>query len=193
MNDDISLTLIHPLILGKIKPYQNLSLIISGVLLLLAFILSVFDNHILSSVTGYLVVLCVLFIILFILLSLPFFFKKLEIAMITNEIISIDIDHKPTEFNIKDVKFLLNLDSKFLMVNELLTAETVRSLSTWGNYIVVPSHSSMKDIYVQFIPDEDLLKILPQIKIETNKRRSILMNDTDDMLKSFMGLLWGAS
>jgi homoserine kinase len=72
-------------------------------------------------------------------------------------------------------------------------SEIIKDLSTWGNYIVIPSQSSPKDIYIQFIPDEDFLKVLPQLKIKTYKSRSILMNDTTDLLKKFMWMLWGAS
>lgn len=192
--NNISLTLIHPLILGKIKPYQNLSLIISCVILLIAFTLSWFDNKMLSNIIGYLIALSGVLIITFILLSLPFFFvKKLEIATITNGIMSIDIDHKPAEFNTQNLRFLLNIDSKIVGGKEPFTTEIVKDLSTWGNYIVIPSESSIKDIYIQFIPDEDLFKVIPQLKIETCKSRSILMNDTTDLLKKFMWMLWGAS
>jgi uncharacterized membrane protein len=76
MMNNITLTLIYPLILGKIKPYQNLSLIISCVILLIAFTLSWFDNKILSNIVGYLLVLSGVLIITFILLSLPFLFLR---------------------------------------------------------------------------------------------------------------------
>lgn len=191
--NNISLTLIHPLILGKIKPYQNLSLIISCVILLIAFTLSWVDNKVFSNIIGYLIALSCVLIITFILLSLPFFFfKKLEIATITNGIMSIDIDHKPVEFDTRNLRFLLNIDSKFLGGKEPLAPEIVKDLSTWGNYIVIPL-GSMKDIYIQFIPDEDLFKVIPKLKIETYKSRLILMNDTTDLLKKFMWMLWGAS
>lgn len=191
---NISLNLIQPLILGKIKPYQNLSLIISCVILLIAFTLSWFDNKMISNMVGYLIVLSGVLIITFILLSLPFFFfKRLEIASIKNGVMSIDIDHKPAEFNTQNLRFLLNIDSRLIGGREPLTSEIVKDLLTWGNYIVIPSESSMKDIYIQFIPDEDLFKVLPQLKIETCKSRAILMNDTTDLLKAFMWMLWGAS
>ncbi|WP_188627516.1 hypothetical protein [Pedobacter quisquiliarum] len=130
----------------------------------------------------------------FILLSLPFFFfKRLEIATITNGVLSISIDGKPAEFKTQDLILLLNTGSKAVRGNEPLTPELVNELSTWGNYIVITSECSMKNIYIQFIPDEDLFKVLPQLKIETSKSRSILMNDTTDLLKKFMWMLWGAS
>lgn len=192
--NNLSITLIHPLILGKIKPYQNLSLIISCVILLIAFTLSWFDNKMLSNMAGYLIALSGVLIIAFMLLSLPFFFfKRLEISTITNGVMSIDIDRKPAEFNTQDLRFLVNIDSKLVKGKESLPPEIAKDLSTWGNYIVIPSESSIKDIYIQFIPDEDLFKVLPQLKIETCKSRSILMNDTTDLLKKFMWMLWGAS
>lgn len=194
MMNNITLTIIHPLILGKIKPYQNISLIISCVILLIAFTLSWFDNKILSHIVGYLLVLSGVFIITFILLSLPFFFlKRLEIATITDGFMSIDIDHRPKKIYIQNLRFLLNINSKLLEGREPLAHEISKELSTWGNYIIVPSESSVKNIYIQFIPDKDFLKLLPQLKIKTYKTRSILMNDTTDLLKNFTWMLWGAS
>ena len=192
--NNITLTLIQPSFLGKLKPFQNLSLIITCTLLLIAFTLSWFDSNILSNIAGYLVALSLVPIITFILLSLPFFFfKRLEIATITNRVMSIDINNKPAQFDIQELKFLLNIDSKLLENKEPLNSEIIKDLSTWGNYIVIPCESPLEDIYIQFIPGEDLLKVLPQLKIETKKNSSILMNDTTDLLKKFMWMLWGAS
>jgi hypothetical protein len=189
-----SLTLIYPVILGKIKPFQNLSLIISCILLLVAFTLAWFDNKVLSNMVGYLIALSGLLLITFFLLSLPFFlFKRLEVATIANGIMSIDIDHKRTDFNTDDIKFLLNCNSELVRDDQPLTLNTFKDLSTWGNYIVIPSDCSRKNIYIQFKPDEDLFKVLPQLKIETSKSRSILMYDTTDLLKKFIWMLWGAS
>lgn len=192
--NNISLTLIHPMILGKIKPYQNLALIISCILLLVAFTLAWFDNKVLSNMVGYLIALSGLLLIAFFLLSLPFFFfKRMEIATITNGVMSIDIGHKRADFSIHDIRFLLNCNSELVRADQPLTLNTFKNLSTWGNYIVIPSECSRKNIYIQFMPDEDLFKVLPQLKIETSKSRSILMYDTTDLLKKFIWMLWGAS
>ena len=192
--NNITLKLIHPLILGKIKLYQNLSLIILCIVLLLAFTLSWFEIKILNYVVGYLLGLSILLIILFILLSLPFlFFKRLEIVKITNGLLSITIDNKPIEFNIDNLRFLLNIEDEILENKRHLNSEIIKGLSTWGNYVVITSKNSHREIYIQFIPDEDFLELLPQLNIETYKSRSILMNDTTDLIKKFMWMLWGAS
>lgn len=189
---NICLTLIHPLILAKIKPYQNLSLIFSSVLLLLCFTLSPINNKILSNIIGHLLALSIVLIILFIILSLPFLiFKRLEIATIKNGIMFTNIDHKPAEFSTQNLRFLLNINRKSSADKEPLTLEMIKNLSTWGNYIVIRSESTQKDIYMQFIPDEDLLKVLPQLKIETYN--GILMNDTIHLTKQFISMLWSTS
>lgn len=73
------------------------------------------------------------------------------------------------------------------------TSLILKDLSVWGNYIVISSEDTLKDKFIQFIPDEDLLKVLPQLKLEAIKSRSILMNDTTHLFKNFIWMIWGAS
>lgn len=191
--DNIILTLVYPSFLGKIKPYQNFSLIISGLAILLAFTLSWFDNKLVLDIAMYLFLSGIILLIPFILLSLPFLLKKIEIIAITNGVISIETDHNLTEINIQKLSFLLNVDRKLLENKDPLISEITKDLSAWGNYIIIPAENSLKVTYIQFIPDESFLELLPQLKIETYKSRPILMNDTTDLLKSFMDMLWSAS
>lgn len=111
MINTTNLTLIQPSILGKIKPYQNLSLIILCIILLITLTLSWFENKVLGNIVVYLIVLSCIILTIFILLSLPFlFFKRLQIATITNSFISFEMNHKLVEFNIHNLRFLLNID-----------------------------------------------------------------------------------
>lgn len=192
--NDTTLILIYPLLLGKIKPYQNLSLITSGVISIIAFIFSWFDNKFLSLITNYLLFASCISITLFIILSLPFLFlEKREIVVITDDIIHLKIDRKPTEFNIQKLEFLFNIDRKDLENKNIPPTELIKSLSVWGNYIVISSEISFKKTYVQFLPNEQLLNELSKIKIKTYRKKSILMYDTTELLRKFIWMIWGAS
>jgi hypothetical protein len=132
-------------------------------------------------------------IISFVLLSLPFWFsKRTEIATMINGVLFLNIEQKPAKYDLKQVKFLLNIDSN-LLDNNNLYSQTAKNLKTWGNYIVVPSENPLKDMYIQFIPDEDIFKVLPQLNIESYKYRPVLMGNTKDLATNLMWMLWGAS
>jgi hypothetical protein len=148
--NNIVLILIYPLMLGKVKPYQNLAFIISCVSCLIIFTLSWFDNDkniALSHTIAFLMVLSCVSIISFVLLSLPFWFsKRTEIATIINGVLFLNIEQKPAKYDLKQVKFLLNIDSN-LLDNNNLYSQTTKNLKTWRNYIVVPSENPLKDMY----------------------------------------------
>ena len=192
--NDIILTTIHPSILGKIKPYQNLTLIILCIILLAVFTLSWFDNKVLISIVGGLIVLSGVLMLIFILLSLPFLlFKRLEIAIIRDGILTIYTGNKPSQYDVHNLTFVLNINRRHTENEVPLNPEMADYFLAWGNYIVISSEGVPNDIRIQFIPDKDLYKLVPQINIEIHKSRSILMNDTTDLLKNIIWMLWGAS
>ncbi|TKC06949.1 hypothetical protein [Pedobacter frigoris] len=81
-----------------------------------------------------------------------------------------------TEYNLQEVSFILNIDSKLLEPKEHSVSEMHKRLSDWGNYIIIPSGESSDDRYIQFIPNEDFLRILSELKVQPSRSRSILMS-----------------
>lgn len=190
---NIILTLVRPSFLGKIKPYQNLSLIIWGVSLLLIFMLALFNHVFLSKISDHAMLLTVFFFVVFVILSLTFLLQKTEILTIKDWDGFIEIDKKLIAFDIKKVRFLLNIDIKRWQNQELLKSGLINDLSFWGNYMIIPSENLSKNIYIQFLPDEDFLSMGSELTVEVYKRKFSLMMDTSDMFKSFMRMFWGAS
>lgn len=189
----VVIVLIYPSLLGKIKPYQNLFLIFFFILLILSITLNLSDNKFISKLTNYLFLLSSLFAIPLIMLSIPFLFEKTRIATIVNEIIYIDdISGRSYEFKIQSLKFLLSIDKRYIHNNKFLESAAIEPLPIWGNYILITSNNKQKDIYIQFLPDEDFLKILPKLHIEINKTCPILYSSTTQLLKSFISMAWSA-
>ncbi len=131
--NSITLTLIYPSILGKIKPYQNLSLISLFIVLLGAFILSWFDNKFLSNIFTFLLILSGILLTAFISLSFFYLFDRLETATITNDVLSIKVNNKPLEIQLEKLRFVVNIDPKLIENESRLTPEMNTETDTTGN------------------------------------------------------------
>jgi len=193
MNQDfrknITLTQIRPIYLGKIKPYQNLSILITFFLFILILTLFQIENNFVKELTVILIFLCIGTTAISLLLSLPFIFsQKKDFANISNGVISIEIDHKVLKFNSKDLKFVINIERKNLGTLFSINPNVSKYFSNWGNFIVIPSNGSGEEQYIEFIPNEDIFKIIPQLRI-VPKKKSFLNQNSNEIFENFKAFM----
>jgi hypothetical protein len=186
----VSLTLIYPSYLGKIKLIQNLLLIISGLTFLLAITLSFFHSEMIIEMENILFLIGFLSFIPFLIFAILFsLIKTTKTATISHGVISLEIQNQLNDFKLKNVTFLLNIKKSKSNRSENPLSELNSAVSTWGNYIIISYKN--RNLKIQFMPDDDLLNI-PELNIETYNR-SILLNNTIDLFKYFIDILWSAS
>lgn len=174
MSPFLSFNILDCSVQRRIKPIQNLSIIIFAtcwgfifIIIFLRFSWVSFLFNILLFISGFAFTL-------FIILSF-FFLKKnrIGIVKVNNDIIVIGNNrYKTTECFID-----LNMN----------TANPIKTLPFWGNYIVLPNNKN-----IEFEPNKDIEKFVGYIKV-SNSKRSALSMKTTDLFNNLMSLLWAAS
>ncbi|WP_282160877.1 hypothetical protein [Ulvibacterium marinum] len=166
----------------RIKPIQNISLIIFTLSWVLIFTLLFFDSRLASVLFYFFIAMSMVSAIAAIIFSL-FFFKRKIIGVIKIRGDEITINNKnPRDIN--DYHLDLNVeDSKI----NILDKETIKKLPFWGNFFVHKNGSK-----IEFEPSDELKKIATYINIE-NTKRPVLSMKTTDLFKNLMNLLWAAS
>lgn len=158
----------------KVKPIQNLSIIIFAICWIFIFILifipyswAVFLFYIFLIISG-------LSLLLFISLSL-FFIRKNRIGVVK---INKDI------IMVNNSKYRANECFIDLNVN---ASESIKKLPFWGNYIVLSDNKN-----IEFEPNKDMEKLVDCISV-SNSKRSALSMKTTDLFNNLMSFLWAAS
>lgn len=181
---NVKLNILDCTLQRKLKPIQNLSLIIFTISWVFIFIL-LFSNSRWAAILFYtFIVLSLISIVITIIISL-FFFKKKKIGTLEINQEKIIIDNKYT-YATKDCYFDLNVDS--LEKQEKANKENIKEFPFWGNFII----QEKNNIKIEFEPNTDFEKIIPYIKINNRKRPALSMKTTD-LFKNLMSLLWAAS
>lgn len=158
----------------KIKPFQNISLIIFCICWLLIFILLLFEKSTFNLIFNILFGLSIFSLLTFLFLSL-FFLKQ-------NKKGKIYINESFIIFN--DIEYALN---QCLLDLNLYSTDNINNLPFWGNYFILPNNNK-----IEFLPDKNLNLISEKINI-SNAKRSVLSMKTTDLFKSVMDILWAAS
>lgn len=179
MESSLNLHLTNCSIQRKIKPSQNLSLIILGLLWLFIVLLLPFNNHITRTIASYLIITSAIPLFSLILLSIPFLFiRKKSTATITKNHVIIDNIH----YNLDEVTILVNIDQIELKKHP---DNLIKKLPKWGNFLIINNN-----VKIEFIPT---LSIKLFKNIEGYKKRPSLYIKTADLFNVIMSTLWGAS
>lgn len=181
--EDIKLNILDCSFQRKMKPVQNISLIIFTLSWLFIFVFLFFNNRIVSILFYSIMVISIVSGAIAIVTSL-FFFKRKIIGVI--EIYKNKIILEDREFNdINDFYLDLNIEGSKV---HTLDEEIIKKLPFWGNFFV----NEKKDLKIEFEPHYELKKIVPHIKIKNTKRSALSMKTTD-LFNNLMSLLWAAS
>lgn len=181
----LSLILVNYNFLRKIKPIQNLSLIIASALWVIILPLLLFENETMARIAGYFVVFSIIPISLFLVLSIPFlFFNKTGTALLEDD--KLVIDEK--SYDLKKVRLKLNIDQSEWVNTSRSIAQKIKSLPKWGNYLILNTGKEL-----EFKPTKQLEKFLDSIKISGHEKRSVLMVKTTDLFSNLVSMLWAAS
>lgn len=183
--ESISISLVNHSFQRKVKPIQNLSLIIAGGLWLIILPLLFLGNESLARAAGYLIIFSGVPIVIFLLLSIPFLFsnKTGSILLKDNQLII-----GKNSYDLGRVLFKLNIDQSDWDDTSKSYTEKIHSLPKWGNYLIVNKNEEF-----EFLPDRKIEKYLLSIKISGYEKRPALMVKTADLFNSLMSMLWAAS
>lgn len=169
----------------KIKPIQNLSLVITGVLWIIILPLLFLKNPSLSRIAAYLMLFSIMPISIFLILSIPFLFKKkVGKALLKNDRLIINED----SYSLDRVEFKLNIDQPEWTDPTKSLDQKLKSLPKWGNYIYIDSKNEF-----EFEPHRDIHYFTNSITIYGYDKRPALVVKTADLFKSIMSILWAAS
>ncbi len=169
----------------KIKPAQNLSLVIAGILWIIILPLLFLQNESLARIAAYLIIFSILPISSFLLLSVPFLFKKRTgKALLENNELKINGD----SYSLSQIEFTLNIDQHDWADSAKSMDQKLKSLPKWGNYINIGSNKK-----IEFEPNQDVSNLLDSANINGYEKRPALMVKTADLFNSLMSMLWAAS
>lgn len=177
----VTLNILDCSLLRKLKPIQNLSLIIFTFSWLFIFTLLFFNNRFANILFYLFITISLMGLVAFISISL-FFLQKKKIGTI--EINKEKIVINDEIYNTEDCYFDFNTDSLEVEYDE----DIIKKLPFWGNFITVEK-SNLK---IEFEPNENLEHIYSHIKIKNTKRPALSMKTTD-LFNNLMSLLWAAS
>ena len=183
MVESIKLNILDCSFQRKLKPIQNISLIIFTVSWFFIFGLLFFNSRWAAILFYGFIVLSSISIATSIITSL-FFFKKKQIGILEISKEKIIINNKSI-YNTKDCYFDLNIDS---FEKQEIYNESIKKLPFWGNFLI----QEKDNIKIEFEPNTNFEKVVPYIKIK-NTKRSVLSMKTTDLFNNLMSLLWAAS
>lgn len=177
--NDIVLILIDCSLQRRLKPIQNLLLVIFTVSWLFIFILIFFNGNWVSVLFYIFNLLSIVSIIIFIIISFCFLSRK-KVGMII-------INEKKLIINDNEV---YNNDDWYFDLNISITEEnfSIEKLPFWGNYIVHKNSNKR----IEFEPNIKLKKAIGYLEVK-NSKRSVLETKTTDLFNNLMSLLWAAS
>jgi hypothetical protein len=170
---EIRLTLIDYSLPRKIKTYQNLSLIIVFLSVLIAAIINSLGIRVLESFEAALLLVILVFTVVTVVLSIPFLFKIEKYIGIA----TIDSDHiiittsacKSLVLDIKNVH--LQLCAKEIELDAM--HELFNNLPDWGNYIIIEGDKRMS---FEFEVNASLLFLPEVLKVKGSKTPLLLFN-----------------
>lgn len=169
----------------KIKPIQNLSLVVVGVLWIIILPLLFLQNPSLARIAAYLMLFSIMPISIFLILSIPFLFKKrVGKALLQNDGLIINED----SYSLDRIEFKLNMDQSEWADSTKSLDQKLKSLPKWGNYIYIDSNNEF-----EFEPHRDIHYFINPITVNGYEKRPALMVKTADLFKSIMSMLWAAS
>lgn len=177
-------------VLRRVKPWQNLALIIFAVCWLIIFIL-LFVNDKNNSLIVIPFMTSMVSIGLFLTLSLLTLYKKHvgEVRFVDGQAYIDGISH---QFQIPVASVFLQLNiPKALLSQPLNQSELLRQLPKWGNYLSFSSTSQSFRFEVQ--PSEALLNSVSSVNITGFESNPILLCRTSDLVRNVFQMLWAAS
>ncbi len=180
--ENIVLNILDCSLQRRLKPIQNISLIIFTVSWVFIFILIFFNTRWASILFYAFIVLSLISAVTAIIISL-FFFKKKKIGTAVVNTKKITINNNI--YDINDWCFDFNIYS---MEEQTTSTQTIEKLPYWGNYIT----EEKSNLKIEFEPNKNLENIFPHIKIKNTKRPALSMKTTD-LFNNLMSLLWAAS
>lgn len=183
---ELSLNLVDYTFQRRIKPIQNLSLIVAGILWIFILPLLLLNNQNLSAIASYLILFSIVPFSLFLVMSIPFFFKK-KIGEVIIDRDKIKLNDR--SYNLNHIRFELNIDQATWMDTTKSITKKIKSLPKWGNYIFI----SDKNIQLEFEPSESLEEIVKYSCVGGYEKRPALLFKTSDILNSLLSILWAAS
>jgi hypothetical protein len=192
--ESVTLTLVDYSFHRKVKPYQNLALIITCVLWLIILTLLLFEEKNFAHFITYSIAISFLSLVVFLFLSSIFLFKrKIGQVTISNNQTDIIIGDSKEKIDSKDVMLKLNIDKAEWENKKSNTKELISSLPMWGNFLFLNISDPNKANSLEFEPDERMANVLSQIALTTYEKRPLLLVKTSDLLKNLLWMLWGAS
>jgi len=183
MVETIKLNILDCSFQRKLKPIQNISLIIFTVSWVFIFILLFFSSS-WATILFYIFLLLSLISIVISIITSLLFFKKKKTGILEIDKEKVIINNKNI-YNTKDCYFDLNVDS---FEKHEVYKESIKKLPFWGNFII----QEKDNIKIEFEPNINLEKLIPYIKIKNTKRPALSMKTTD-LFNNLMSLLWAAS
>jgi len=169
----------------KIKPIQNFSLIATGLLWGIILPLLFLQNQALARIAAYLMIVSIIPLSFFLILSIPFLFKKR-----TGKVILEDDKLKIGEklYSLNRVEFKVNIDQSEWTDSSKSIEEKLKRLPKWGNYILLDTNNKF-----EFEPIQNISKLLDSITINGYEKRPALLVKTTDLFNNIMSMLWAAS
>ncbi|MBW4970776.1 hypothetical protein KZY98_09930 [Croceibacter atlanticus] len=163
----------------KLKPIQNLSLIVFTVSWLFIFALLFFNENWASILFYVFISLSIVSVAISIIISI-FFFKKKKVGTVI-------INNKNLIINSNQIYDSNNWYFD-LNINAIDKNSSIEKLPFWGNYII---DKSTNDI-IEFEPNSNLKEAIDYLEVKNSKRSALSMKTTD-LFNNLMSLLWAAS
>lgn len=188
MNDNkkMHFNLIDSSFKKKLKPIQNLSLIITSILwVLICLLLLIKESPTARTATTYLIIISALFFIIFCFTSLLFLYKpKTGFAFLDGHEISIG----NKSYKLEQLSIVLNVEyEQWVNPNKTMNKKII-NLPYWNNYLVINN-----DKKFEFEPNIQLLDFLSLVQTNKHKEKSMLMCRTSHLLKDLLSILWASS
>lgn len=184
-SDSLTIRLIDCTLHRKIKPTQNLSLILAGATWAIIIPLLFLENQAMARLAGYLILFSIIPIILFSLLSIPFLFrKKVGEAFYDSERLILNREYH----DLSEVKIELSIHQSSWTNKSENTSKKIRKLPFWGNYIILNSGERF-----EFDPNEKFISFVPKNLVSGYQKRSVLLVKTTDLFNNIMSILWATS
>lgn len=171
--------------LRRIKPIQNICLLIIFNILITYLIIVYFEINFLQNLAAFILLISIILFVLFLLLTISNLYKKKNgLLVLTDNQINISND----VYELSNIQFIINIDQTEWLNKSKLIDKKINSLPKWGNYIVLESGKK-----IEFEPNENLNKIIEKINVEGYHKRPFLLVKTSDLFNSLASTLWAAS
>lgn len=183
--NQISLDLVDYTFHRKIKPAQNLALVVVGVLWVVILPVLLLQIELLTRLAAYLMLFSILPGSVFLLLSIPFLFKRRtgKALLKDNELTINGVNHP-----LDHIEFKLNIHQSDWIDSSKSIHQKLKGLTIWGNYIYTGPDNKF-----EFEPHPNLHSYIDSLNVKGYNKRQALMVKTTDLFDNIMSIIWAAS